>query len=764
LPIAHNQMTITTRPVGQSSVADRLVPTACSPGSYRPRLFRLREETDRQGLAGLIEDRGGSLQIFDTILFQLRDLIQSQQPARTLSATELDSLTREHLCGLPLYEYGAWVYYPWSGRLVHLLDAPEFAELRTNRNRYKITPAEQAELATKRIGIVGLSVGQSVAAVFALERSFGELRLADFDAVDLSNLNRIRAGVHSLGVSKVLVTAREIVEIDPFVNVTPFLEGITKDNLDAFLLEGGKLDVIVEECDSIDIKISVRNRARFHRIPVVMDTSDRGMLDIERFDLEPNRPLFHGLAGDLEEGALSGLTTEEKIPYVLRINGSQTLSSRLRSSMLEVGATLSTWPQLGSAVSLGGAVAADAARRVILGQPVPSGRVLFVFENACVSQPAERCVSPTKPPAAAVTHPDSLWHKLVSQAILAPSGGNAQPWQWLATEDELRLLLDSSRSSGLIDFQNSGSFVALGCAAEILVLAAHAAGLEIRLQMFPPGGGQQHVASFSLQSGLQTAAEPHWRDELHEQIALRHTHRGLRRNRAFTQDDLALLTEAVCSVAGASVQWITNEQDLSELGRLVGAGDRLRILNQRMHRELFSELRWSSIEAESKRDGIEIEALELTPSDRAGLELCRDWSTLSLVQELHGGRNLEKISQKQVRAAASVGLLTMPGAAADDYFRGGRALQRMWLAASEHNIAVHPIAALPYFFARLIRGGGDGLDQYTIEELYGLRARYQALFQLTPLTGEVLLFRAGFADTTAKRSLRRPVEDVLVWC
>ena len=29
-----------------------------------------------------------------------------------------------------------------------------------------------------------------------------------------------------------------------------------------------------------------------------MATSDRGLFDIERFDLDPDRPLFHGLAGE----------------------------------------------------------------------------------------------------------------------------------------------------------------------------------------------------------------------------------------------------------------------------------------------------------------------------------------------------------------------------------------------------------------------------------------------------------------------------------
>jgi hypothetical protein len=40
-------------------------------------------------------------------------------------------------------------------------------------------------LARKRIGVVGLSVGQSVALVLALERSFAQLRVADFDTLDL---------------------------------------------------------------------------------------------------------------------------------------------------------------------------------------------------------------------------------------------------------------------------------------------------------------------------------------------------------------------------------------------------------------------------------------------------------------------------------------------------------------------------------------------------------------------------------------------------
>jgi len=175
-------------------------------------------------------------------------------------------------------------------------------------------------------------------------------------------------------IPKVLVTAREIAEIDPFLPVRCFPEGITADNLDRFLLEDGPLSLLVEECDSLDIKVLCRERARELEIPVIMDTSDRGMLDVERFDLEPGRSLFHGWADLPSSTELAGLTAESKIPLILSILRGDTLSTRLRASLLEIGKSLTTWPQLASSVALGGAVAGDVCRRILLGTRVPSGR------------------------------------------------------------------------------------------------------------------------------------------------------------------------------------------------------------------------------------------------------------------------------------------------------------------------------------------------------------------------------------------------------
>jgi molybdopterin/thiamine biosynthesis adenylyltransferase/GNAT superfamily N-acetyltransferase len=740
---------------------DRSEPT------WRPQLFRLASERDRRALTDLMNSEGGRIGVHDTLSLQLRDLIKTRHPALELGLDELDRRVAAHLAGAQPQQYGVWVYYPWSGALVHLLDEPEFGELRTNRNRHKITADEQAALATKRIGVVGLSVGQSVALTLALERAAGQLRLADFDHLDLSNLNRIRAGVDSLGLAKAHVTAREIAEIDPYLDVRLFAQGVTSRNVESFLLDGGKLDVIVEECDSLDVKVLVRQAARRHGIPVVMSTSDRGMLDVERFDLEADRPIFHGLAAGLDPAALGGLTAEQKVPYVLEILGAGSVSPRLRASMLEIGQTVSTWPQLASDVAHGGAAAAQTARRIALGQPVESGRFFLDLDGRGPGPPAPPRVTrekgaPTarRPAASGRRVSDPLWRSLVAQAILAPSGGNGQPWQWRLDGDRLHLFLDATGSCGLINFRLAGSYVALGCAAENLILAAHAAGREIRLELSADGGRGAPVATFGLTDAGDVAAEPHWRDDLAAQIAQRHTDRTLRARQPFDPADRGSLTAAVRSIVGADVGWLTGDEALAQVGALIGAADRLRLLHPRCHRELFGELRWTRAEAESTRDGIDVATLGLSPSDLAGLELCRDRLSLDLVRQWGHGRNLEKASRRQVAAASAVGLITTAQGRSADYFNGGRALERMWLTATERRLAVHPMTALPYLFARLL-DGGEGLDEATLAELRRLRPTYERLFETRARGAETLLFRVGPAGSGRGAALRRPLDEVL---
>ncbi|MFC5282740.1 ThiF family adenylyltransferase [Pedobacter alpinus] len=351
---------------------------------YQPVFFNLQKSIDKQELKKLLEQEK-NLCIHDEIYSQLEELIKCKNPSVKLSKEEVKSFIEAHLNGTELDNYGVWVYYPWSNKLVHLLNKDEFIEVRTNRNRNKITREEQAELQSKIIGVVGLSVGQSIALTLAMERTCSELRLADFDTAELSNLNRIRTGVHNLGISKTVLAAREIAEIDPFLKVKIYPEGLTNQNLDDFFLEDGKLDLFIEVCDSLEIKIDSRMKARELKLPVVMDTNDRGMLDIERFDLEPERNIFHGYLDHLMVNNGITVTPANRTEILMSILSFDKLSERMQFSMAQIGKSINTWPQLASSVVLGGAITTDICRRILLNEHKDSGRYYvdldYIFNN-----------------------------------------------------------------------------------------------------------------------------------------------------------------------------------------------------------------------------------------------------------------------------------------------------------------------------------------------------------------------------------------------
>jgi tRNA A37 threonylcarbamoyladenosine dehydratase len=353
---------------------------------YRPVYFRISNPDDESALNTLVEGNSG-LEIYDNIYYQLRELTKLNNPTKKLTEEEYTSLIDLHVHG-DIRKYGVWVYFPWSNTLVHLLDEEEFIQVRTNRNIHKITPAEIQILRKKKIGIIGLSVGQSVALTLAMERTCGELRLADFDEIELSNMNRIKVTVYDLGVNKAIVAARQVAELDPFINVVCYTDGITNENIDDFFTRGGKLDILVEECDGIDIKVLSRIKAKSLGIPVVMDTNDKGMLDVERFDLEPERHIFHGSVNELEElspqelkSKLNSLTIPEKVSYLARIIGFENLSQAMKISLGEMNKSIVGWPQLASAVTLGGAMVTDISRKILLDQFTLSGRFFVDFDE-----------------------------------------------------------------------------------------------------------------------------------------------------------------------------------------------------------------------------------------------------------------------------------------------------------------------------------------------------------------------------------------------
>src|SRR3989344_5727771 len=238
---------------------------------------------------------------------------------------------------------GVWIYYPWSKLLMHFPDEEIYVRLRTSRNRNLITEKEQAVLNTKTIGIAGMSVGSNVLNTMVLTGLGRHFKIADFDTISVPNLNRIMAPASAVGMNKAIYFARHSLEVDPFLKIDVFPEGLDNKHFQSFFLDK-KIDLYVEEMDHPYLKIESRRFARRHKIPVIMaaDNGDGVLIDVERFDLEPNRPLFHGRLDKLIdlETIKKDLSFAEKLTIIANIVHLEEATPRAQDSLKQVGTIL----------------------------------------------------------------------------------------------------------------------------------------------------------------------------------------------------------------------------------------------------------------------------------------------------------------------------------------------------------------------------------------------------------------------------------------
>jgi molybdopterin/thiamine biosynthesis adenylyltransferase len=729
--------------------------------NWMPVFFQPNSIHGRDELINLIESETPT--ITDDLYSQLTELIKARNPKNKLSPTEIESLISKHLGETELNEYGVWAYYPWSNRLVHLLPEKEFIEVRTNRNHYKISPAEERVLGQKKVGLIGLSVGQSVAVTMAMERGFGELRLADFDSLELTNLNRIRTGVHNLGVSKVISVAREILEIDPFLNIKCFTDGLTEDNIEQFFHEGGDLDLLIDECDGLDMKIISRWKAREMNIPVVMEASDRGMVDVERFDLEPERPLLHGMVEGLSPEKLKTLeTNEDKIPYMLDIVGADTISTRAKASMLEIGETISTWPQLASAVTLGGGITADVVRRIFLDQYHESGRYYMDVEDIIGNKHArtkeESEIKLPKPDEdfgpelkneGKISLDDKVVERIVKTACHAPSGGNLQPWKWTNKNEVFQLKFDRNLISSFLDHQEIASMIALGASLENARLEGINQGYENSVSFFPVQDEKDIIAHVSLTKGKTSSEIDKW---LGVNILNRETNRNLEHSEPLSQSDVKKLKESSLK-NGSNLTIIEPGEEFDRLAALIAQTERFRIMHPIGHRNFTEEMRWTKEEVESTKDGIDIATVDLTIGELTGFKLARNRKVIDKLVEWKGGSAFEKLSKKSTSSAAALGIITRPKRSRLDYLQAGMDMERVWIAANALNIGFQPQSPLSLLLPRL--EDGKDLNPNQLQEFTTIGRQLQEIMSVYTDEEPIFIFRLFYKQKDVVKSLRR---------
>ena len=162
----------------------------------------------------------------------------------------------------------------------------------------------QIKLKQSRVLIVGLGGLGSPVALYLAAAGLGELHLADFDSVDLTNLQRqIIHDSPSVGMSKVDSAMARLTAINPEVVLVPHRAALDVDSLAAAV---SNVDLVLDCSDNFATRGAVNAACVTARKPLVSGAAIRLEGQLSVFDpRRPESPCYHCLYGHGTEAELT---------------------------------------------------------------------------------------------------------------------------------------------------------------------------------------------------------------------------------------------------------------------------------------------------------------------------------------------------------------------------------------------------------------------------------------------------------------------------
>ncbi len=343
--------------------------------------------------------------------------------------------------------------------------------------------------------------------------------------------------------------------------------------------------------------------------------------------------------------------------------------------------------------------------------------------------------------------------KIIAIAVNAPSGDNMQPWRFVLTGDTLDLYNIPTGDTSPYNMRQRGSFIAHGAVLENIEIIAPTFGLQSSVQLFPTTNDQTHVARLRF-TEIVPRIHP-----LAATIEQRCTNRLPYDKIPLTEDTTRTLDKVVAdSFQHLSLSWVRENLEKDALGKILSLNERLILENEKIHDAIFSIIRWTGEEELATNDGLFIKALELAPPQRFAFRIFSNWRRLSKIRKwVNVGKLVSKDTAKLYASSGAFGLFVIDDETNTTFVTLGRALQRLWLTATNSGLSIQPVTALPYLYQRIKAGDASFLSIEQQQEIKGAVEAIRTHFHVSQSQTAAFLFRIGFCRVQpSARSRKRP--------
>lgn len=347
--------------------------------------------------------------------------------------------------------------------------------------------------------------------------------------------------------------------------------------------------------------------------------------------------------------------------------------------------------------------------------------------------------------------------RILNLARWAPSGDNTQPWQFeIVDPQHFNVHAHDTRDWCVYDLDGRASQIAVGALLETIAIAATGEAMQAEFSRRADAPETNPVIEVRLVANAEVTPSA-----LIPLIETRTTQRRPMSSEPLSAQQKQELEDAIGP--GYRLVWIEGAAKKWRMATLLyrNAGIRLTIPEAyEVHRRIIE---W---DARFSTDRIPDQAVGL---DAATLKLMRwamkSWGRVQLLNRYLAGTVLPRLQLDLIpglRCGAHFALIAdNPLRSLDDYIAGGRAVQRLWLAATGAQLQFQP-EMTPVIFAGYVREGIRFTRvEAALQEAAALRQGLDDILGADAALRTVFAGRMGYGRAPAARSLRLPLSRLL---
>ncbi|WP_448565173.1 ThiF family adenylyltransferase [Thalassotalea ganghwensis] len=639
-------------------------------------------------------------------------------------------------------------------------------DLAFSRNIGWFTEEEQAILKTKRVAIAGMG-GVGGSHLLTLVRvGITKFNLSDFDEFGCENTNRqVGANTHTYDKKKLDVMVEMAKAINPEVDIKLFPDGINPENTETFLED---VDCYLDSLDffAIEPRKLVFKLCADKAIPAT--TAAPIGMGTAYLNFLPGKMTFE------EYFRLNGYSENEQyLRFFLGLTPAALQKSYLVDpTKLDLANKKGPSTMMGCQLASG--VAGSQVVKILLNRGdvlnVPWGLHFDAYTNQFKktwrpggnNNPIQRLafklgkkrLLDNPLPVKKEEKPLSIMESILDLARWAPSGDNAQAWQFeILNENEVIIHGLDTRRHCVYDLDGHSSHLSHGILLETLSIAAAEFGFKLthKIDSTYPEHIQIHC---QLQRDENVEISP-----LFPYIKTRAVQRRSMGSSPLTEREKAELTLSI--PAGYSVRWYETFDQKLAIAKLNFRNAKTRLTMEEAFHTHKNIIEWHKQFSETKIPEQALGVDWLTA--RMMQSLFKSWQRVEFCNKFLAGTWLPRIQLDFIPSLKSTAHFAIQAdkepETIEEYIEAGRVIQRFWLTAAKLGLGFQP-EQTPVIFAKYLR---KDIPFTKNESVIKNAKKGKAMFDKIVPDSEKTLFlgRIGRSQLPKSRSIRKPLKELM---